>query len=429
MHQQLSPKFQMENIYYFVHCQNKSACIFIIMIEASTGSLEVDYDENITDLYKAITESKWDDAILALKKHPNEARTWVVRKDEENKNMWRFLPIHSACARQPPSNLISALLEAYPDGANSVDDQKMYALHYACGNKATRDVVRQLLNVFPDACKRKDPRGMLPIHYIACWGPATISVVDMVLAANRSVGDSKDEDGNTPLDLAREGEYPEKNAVIAVLNRSMESSTTDSVSTIDTTPFPYQNIGNNFKSLHIIDEKKSEESDSISSCISTATAGKIQEMGSHISVMEIESKEDKLEISCLHNDLKQRDEKIERLQNNVTVVCDERDGLRHTLADLTEQHELYKNKSELLGDRLSSMNETLLSMMQQQAIVLNATKAREKEWRKLSTLRREKLQALISLEEQDTSEEIELRNCLITQNQDMIAIKATIAAV
>ena len=75
------------------------------------------------------------------------------------------------------------------------------------------------------------------------------------------------------------------------------------------------------------------------------------------------------------------------------------------------------------------MNETLLSMMQQQEIVLNATKAREDEWRKLVTLRREKLQALISLEEQDTSEEIELRNCLITQNQDMVAIKATIAAV
>ena len=69
------------------------------MRNISPTELEVDYYDNITDLYKAITESDWDEAIRAVEKRPQEARTWVVRKHEENptKNMWRFLPIHSAC--------------------------------------------------------------------------------------------------------------------------------------------------------------------------------------------------------------------------------------------------------------------------------------------------------------------------------------------
>jgi len=395
------------------------------------SGFEVDYDQNITDLYKAITESKWDNAIKAVKKNPDEAKTWVVRKYEDNptKNMWRFLPIHSACARQPPPNLISALLAAYPEGARSIDDQGMYALHYACGNQATREVIRLLLMTCPDAAKMKDPRGMLPIHHIACWGPSSISVVDMILVANKYVGESKDEDGNTPLDLAKDGEYLERNAVVAALNRWMENSAGQQSTTQTNSITPsYQVIGNNFKSLSIIDEKKSDEPD-VNSCISLATGGKIREMDDHISVMEIESKEDKLEISMLQYELKQRNESFENMQKDLTTAYDERDGLRHTLADLTEQHELYKKKSEMLSDRLGSMNTTLLSMMQQQEIVLNATKAREEQWENLSNLRREKLKALVYLEEQDTSEEIELRNCLMNQTQEMAAIKATITTV
>ena len=133
--------------------------------------------------------------------------------------MWRFLPIHSACARQPPAELIAALLKSYPDGAKCVDDQGMYPLHYACGNQASREVIRQLIMAYPEAAKKADPRGMLPIHYVACWGPSSTAVIDMILVANRDVATAQDEDGNTPMDLALEADYPERNAVVGALGR------------------------------------------------------------------------------------------------------------------------------------------------------------------------------------------------------------------
>ena len=189
------------------------------------STLEVDYDKNLTELYQAITDQKWDRAAQVAKKHPVQAATWVVRHyEDDDEIMWRFLPIHSACARQPPAYVIQALLKAYPDGAKCVDDQGMYPLHYACGNQASRDVIRMLLVNFPEAAKLPDPRGMLPIHYLACWGPSSVSVVDMLLVAHRDVASCRDEEGNTPLDLAREGDYPERAAVMTALKKWMDDN-------------------------------------------------------------------------------------------------------------------------------------------------------------------------------------------------------------
>lgn len=200
----------------------------------STSALEVDYEKNITTLYKAITDCDWDGAIDAATKHPEEARTWVVRHYDDSESatsevMWRFLPIHSASARQPPREVVSALLKAYPDGAKCVDDQGMYALHYACGNQAHRDVIRMLLVAYPEAASLQDPNGMLPMHYLACWGPSESSIMDMVLVAYRQAGNSRDADGNTPLDLAIEGDYDERDQVVSMLKKWQLSSSSSSV--------------------------------------------------------------------------------------------------------------------------------------------------------------------------------------------------------
>lgn len=200
-------------------------------LKTVASTLEVDYDKNITDLYQAITNCDWGGAVDSASRHPDEARTWVVRHYDENDShdakgeiMWRFLPIHSASARQPPREVVSALLKAYPDGAKCVDDQGMYALHYACGNQAHRDVIRMLLVAYPEAATKQDPNCMLPLHYLACWGPSEASIMDMVLVAHRPAVHARDADGNTPLDLAMEGDYDERDDVVRMLTKWQSSS-------------------------------------------------------------------------------------------------------------------------------------------------------------------------------------------------------------
>jgi hypothetical protein len=406
------------------------------------STLQVDYDKNITSLYKAITQSNWDDAIRAAMEHPEEAKTWVVRHYEDisggsKEIMWRFLPIHSACARQPPASVVTALLDAYPDGAKCVDDQGMYALHYACGNQATREVIRLLLMSYPDAAKMKDPRGMLPIHYIACWGPSSISVVDMVLVANRDVADEKDEDGNTAIDLAREGEYPERDAVVAALRRWLDNNNTSNNTNTSRSAMKPVSMP-----LTPSVEEKKDDSENANHMYSMARNNnnaahfhhshyleKITKLEERINELENESKTDSYLINELRGILKNKEGEVDICHRQYEKACDERDGLRQTLADLTEQHDKFKKRSEILGDRLGSMNASLLTMMEQQDVVLSAMKAREEQWQALSDLRREKLKELVSLEEQETVEEVELRSCLLKQTKEMEAIKAVIAAV
>ena len=189
-----------------------------IKYSINMAELEVDYEHNVTDLYKYISESKWDSAIQAAKEFPEQARTWVVRYHPDSTDiMWRFLPIHSASAKQPPENVVNSLISAYRKGAQCRDDQGMLPLHYACGNQASIEVIRLLLLANPEGTSIPDPHGMLPLHFMAQWGPSSLRALDAMLFANRDSLRGKDNDGYTALDLAVNGEYDGNDDVVRAI--------------------------------------------------------------------------------------------------------------------------------------------------------------------------------------------------------------------
>jgi hypothetical protein len=453
------------------------------------SNLEVDYDKNITRLYQAITSCDWDEALSAIKRNPEEARTWVVRysdeeidDDDEAQIMWRFLPIHSACARQPPASVIQALLHAYPDSAKCIDDQGMYALHYASGNHASREVIRLLLMSFPDAAKIADPQGMLPIHYLACWGPSSVSVIDMVLVANRDVASAQDHEGQTPIDLALDGQYPERNAVVAALKRWLDntgSAKSDHNNPAGDISRGGSNLNSKINTNSIREEKKesdtspyspaSEQLESTPDATTPRTVGRLKyeiqslksdqkkldnsweqrlvsqkdqfgdqmyDLASRLKDLEMEQNESGRQIAMLQQDLQDRDKEVletkgnlEETRTELSTAEEERDTLRESLADLTHQHDKFKKRSEMMGDRLGSLNASLFSMMDEQTVVLDAMKAREAQLSALSNLRRNKMKELLAMEVEEPEEETDLKSCLLKQTKEMEAITAVIAAV
>ena len=210
---------------------------------------EVDFDINVTSLYAAIGRSDWEAASRACILNPTEAETWVIRKERSedgklllNNNthdnddrssaqcgniMWRFLPLHSACARNPPSSFIRDLLRAYPEAAGIRDDQGMHPLHYACGNRASHGVIRHLLEAFPRAARLVDPNGMLPLHYLASWGQSERGIVDMLVEAYGEAIMARDKDGATPLELAKEGQFDGWEQVVDVMEMAFSTDRTN----------------------------------------------------------------------------------------------------------------------------------------------------------------------------------------------------------
>ena len=310
-------------------------------LHVTPSTLEVDYDKNLTDLYQAITDQKWEQAVKLCKSHPEQAATWVVRRyEEDDEIMWRFLPIHSACARQPPSSVITALLRAYPDGAKCIDDQGMYALHYACGNQASRDVIRQLLVNFPEAATLKDPRGMLPIHYLACWGPSSVSVVDMLLVAHRDVANAKDDEGNTPMDLAKEGDYPERNAVIAALKKWINELGAGSSG-------KSKMYKNKMESLEEGEEKKEDDDDDRRQRrpVSPTEVKHLEEQVRMLS-SRLNDQNNSSEVGRLKNEIRHLEEELDYKDIEVSEVETERDILTETWKHKYEDSEFMHKHDE-----------------------------------------------------------------------------------
>jgi len=151
--------------------------------------LECDYDSTCTKLYKLIEGKKWEEIIYFLETgkwyfdttvftsmffgagpDPRfiESRTWVTALDEMGSVRWCQLPLHAAITFQAPFEVITKLVEVYPESIRCADDQDMLPLHYAFRFGSEDNVLAYLLEEFPQALKKKALRDRSPLdmaHY------------------------------------------------------------------------------------------------------------------------------------------------------------------------------------------------------------------------------------------------------------------------
>jgi myosin heavy subunit len=380
----------------------------------------------------------------------------------------------------------------------------------------------------------------------------------MVLVAHRDVGNAKDADGNTPMDLAVEGDYPERDAVVAALNRwlanNITSPSNNSVggnsnakrensprkmivsaptgTTVTTSSTMHSSGSVPSPYISVVKEEKKEpdargtisnrsaspirnmspvrgrsaspalrvetststprgmsslETGSLGSYHDTNAMGGYTSRGVVDAVsprtvnrlrMEIaklkqdqKAKEEKwdeqlslskeswkMQVSQLEDRLADQKEELEQLtaqleeskrdgmdklealeqahnqigqlEHELNATQEERDGLRMTLADLTEQHDLYKKKSEHMNDRLGSLSASLQSMMSEQQKVVNGMREREATIQHSTKLRKDRLKELLKQEDELESvfvQNDDLRAAVEKQSREMDAIAAVIA--
>ena len=118
------------------------------------------YENTRSDhVFKLIENLEWDKAIVQLKGNKHLAEHWIINNGK------RRLPIHEACARQPSTEIIFALLDIYPDGAKAKDSSGRYSIHHACVQGASASTVCQLLYTFPEGADVSDNLGKTPKIY------------------------------------------------------------------------------------------------------------------------------------------------------------------------------------------------------------------------------------------------------------------------
>lgn len=124
---------------------------------------EIPYDKGATDLYMSIEACEWDKALRLCRERPDQAAVWIKSTGTDNTvfnwSVWRRLPIHEACRRQPPPVLISSLLAIYPESAYLVTHFGELPIHLAVGCGACPEVVNLLIAANPNGVIAVDNGG------------------------------------------------------------------------------------------------------------------------------------------------------------------------------------------------------------------------------------------------------------------------------
>ena len=125
------------------------------------------HELGIHSLFKQIEDLQWTSVESTMKSCPEQVESWTIKTtNDQIKVLWRRLPIHEACIRNPPSHIIAKLIEAYPDSVKALDNNNRTPLHHSVIHNANRNVIDLLIHAHPDALNSKDLWGKTVKDYV-----------------------------------------------------------------------------------------------------------------------------------------------------------------------------------------------------------------------------------------------------------------------
>jgi hypothetical protein len=152
---------------------------------------EVDYYLNPTELFRWINYRRWDGAKSRAHSHPEECSTWIVsRHNTDGRVLWRHLPLHLICMQK--------------EAACSVPDESDVAVVLA--SRQMEHLMDILLDAYPEGASSPDDQGMLPLHLLLskAEGEPNERCINLLLASFPHAVDIRDKFGRTPNDILRE---------------------------------------------------------------------------------------------------------------------------------------------------------------------------------------------------------------------------------
>lgn len=163
----------------------------------------INFSRGRNKLNLLLFEEDWQSAIAEIECHPHETKIWSARPgffDGDHES--NVLPIHVACSVHAPIEVIKAIVEAHPEGVQTIESAfKRLPIHVACQFAARADVIDYLVQQYGAGTMESDVLGRLPIHY-ACSNGASLDVVRVLLRANKASTFFADLNGWMPLHVA-----------------------------------------------------------------------------------------------------------------------------------------------------------------------------------------------------------------------------------
>ena len=184
---------------------------------------EVDYYFNPTELFRWINYRRWDGAKTRILSNPDECATWIVsRHSTDGRILWRHLPLHLVCMQSGLNAASSTSLSNENEQAGKKDNK---LIHSAIQQRQIEDLIDILLEAYPEGASSPDDQGMLPLHLCVTNNlNPNDRVINLLLMINPSAVEVKDKFGRTPLDLLRENKSGKNESALRAMTRAQRMS-------------------------------------------------------------------------------------------------------------------------------------------------------------------------------------------------------------
>ncbi len=129
-----------------------------------------------------------------------------------------FTPLHYACERRPPIEVVQAFIEASPEAlTRKLMPGGCLPLHIACTWHASSVVVSALLSAEPAAAGVPDELGNIPLHS-ACFSGALAPIVDALLRSFPKGVLARNNQGSLPIDICKRLRHENRKSIMALLS-------------------------------------------------------------------------------------------------------------------------------------------------------------------------------------------------------------------
>lgn len=171
------------------------------------------------DLPALIKHLNWKSVIARLECNPDEANDELIGVMTRGgfTASASMTPLHYACERKPPLEVVQALIEANPEAVTvRMMPGGCLPLHIACTWHSSPAVVSALLAADPTTAKVVDELGNRPLH-TSCFSGAAFSVVQDLLASYPKAVLSRNNQGSQPIDICRRLRHSNRRMVMTAL--------------------------------------------------------------------------------------------------------------------------------------------------------------------------------------------------------------------
>lgn len=140
---------------------------------------------SVKDFKILIDDHQWDEAIALIKSDPSVTKKHYPLPAFVNewKGVSDVYPIHHACSMMDtPLELIEVLLFAYPDCVEKTESAlQRTCLHIAILKNLPDNIVSRLIDVYPDAVQQQDKFGRVPLHYACSNSRSSESLKQLIM--------------------------------------------------------------------------------------------------------------------------------------------------------------------------------------------------------------------------------------------------------